>query len=126
MEDEWYNAEDQEEPWWDEFGEKPPEVTEEELVTIDRQADLTEIQRLMQMGVARFPREDEDLSEHSLLTTKLVRDWAETAGLDKKGKTCCQRVPDPLGVELGYVCPRHQHWVLCTRWSAMPSRTASS
>ncbi|CAE7781054.1 GIP [Symbiodinium sp. CCMP2592] len=87
MEDEWYNAEgDGDEPWWDEHGEKPPEVTEEELRTIDRQADLTELNRLIEMGVARFPTENEDLSEHTLLTTKLVRDWRRRPGWIRRAR----------------------------------------
>ncbi|CAE7451931.1 GIP, partial [Symbiodinium sp. CCMP2456] len=75
MEHEWYEAGEPEEPWWDEFGDRPPEVTDEELAMIDRRADLTELKRLMSMGVARFAKDDEDLSSHELLTTKLVRDW---------------------------------------------------
>ena len=63
-----------------------PEVTEEELVLIDRRADLVELERLMNMGVARFPNKGEDLSEHELLTTKLVRDWRKRPGWTRRAR----------------------------------------
>ena len=86
LEEEWYNADGIDEAWWDEFGEKPPEVTEEELVVIDRRADLVELETLMSMGVARFPNKGEDLSQHELLTTKLVRDWRKRPGWTRRAR----------------------------------------
>ncbi|CAE7886457.1 unnamed protein product [Symbiodinium sp. KB8] len=86
LEEEWYNADGIDEAWWDEYSEKPPEVTEEELVEIDRRADLVELERLMNMGVARFPTEGEDLTQHELLTTKLVRDWRKRPGWTRRAR----------------------------------------
>ena len=86
MEREWYDEGEFGETWWDEFGEKPPELGPEEAAKVDREADLTEIKRLMAMGVARFPKKGEDLSEHALLTTKLVRDWRKRPGWMRRAR----------------------------------------
>ncbi|CAE7403195.1 unnamed protein product, partial [Symbiodinium microadriaticum] len=56
-------------------GEKPPEVTPEELLKLDLASDRHEVERLMQMGAIRHPNASEDLSSYSRLTTKVVRDW---------------------------------------------------
>ncbi|CAE7948885.1 unnamed protein product [Symbiodinium sp. KB8] len=56
-------------------GEKPPEVTPEELLKLDLASDRHEVERLMQMGAIRHPKTSEDLSSYSRLTTKVVRDW---------------------------------------------------
>ena len=71
----WEEAKEEEQPWWDDDGEDPPALTPEELEEIDKEADRTEINRLIKMGVARWPEPNEDLSGHALLTTKVVRDW---------------------------------------------------
>ena len=68
------------EAWWDEDGESPPELSEDELRLVDREADKKEITRLIQMGVARWPAEGEDVSEYQVLTTKVVRDWRKRPG----------------------------------------------
>ncbi|OLP81047.1 hypothetical protein AK812_SmicGene38469 [Symbiodinium microadriaticum] len=68
-------AEEHLETWWDDTGERPPELTPQELEAVEKVADATEVKRLLDMGVARFPKEGEDLSGHQLLTTKLVHDW---------------------------------------------------
>ena len=75
MESENLEAEEHLETWWDDTGERPPEPTPQELEAVDKVADATEVKRLLDMGVARFPKEGEDLSGHQLLTTKLVHDW---------------------------------------------------
>eukprot|EP00439_Symbiodinium_sp_Y106_P058645 s3472_g8.t1 len=46
-----------------------------ELEIIDMKADFSEVTRLLEMGVARHPREGEDVSGYGRLTTKMVRDW---------------------------------------------------
>ena len=56
-------------------GEKPPEVTPEELLKLDLASDRHEVERLMQMGAIHHPKASEDLSSYSRLTTKVVRDW---------------------------------------------------
>ncbi|CAE7944736.1 unnamed protein product, partial [Symbiodinium sp. KB8] len=68
------------EAWWDEDGETPPELSEEELRVVDNEADKKEITRLIQMGVARWPAEGEDVSGYQVLTTKVVRDWRKRPG----------------------------------------------
>ena len=60
---------------WDEDGEQPPELQEDELAKVDAEADAIEIKRLMDMGVARWPKEGERIEEYQSLTTKVVRDW---------------------------------------------------
>ena len=60
---------------WDGEGDHPPELSEAELAKVDADADATEIKRLMDMGVARMPREGERIDEYQSLTTKVVRDW---------------------------------------------------
>ena len=75
LESENLQAEDRLETWWDDTGERPPELSQQELDAVDKAADATEVKRLLDMGVARFPKKGEDLSEHQLLTTKLVHDW---------------------------------------------------
>ena len=75
MESENLQAEEHFEAWWDDTGERPPELSQQELEAVDKAADTTEVRRLLDMGVARFPKEGEDLSQHQLLTTKLVHDW---------------------------------------------------
>ena len=75
LESENLQAEDHLETWWDDTGERPPELSQQELDAVDKAADATEVKRLLDMGVARFPKKGEDLSEHQLLTTKLVHDW---------------------------------------------------
>ena len=54
---------------------RPPEVTPDELTAIDFESDKVEVERLVSMGVLRKPHKGEDLSGHSKLTTKMVRDW---------------------------------------------------
>eukprot|EP00439_Symbiodinium_sp_Y106_P052255 s3995_g7.t1 len=79
-------AENHCETWWDEFAEKPPELSPESLFEVDRQADHKEVTCLIQMGVARHPRENEDLSEHALLTTKFVKDWRRRPGWTRRSR----------------------------------------
>ncbi|CAE7941469.1 unnamed protein product, partial [Symbiodinium necroappetens] len=55
--------------------DRPPEVTPDELAAIDFESDKVEVERLVSMGVLRKPHKGEDLSGHSKLTTKMVRDW---------------------------------------------------
>ncbi|CAE7327609.1 unnamed protein product [Symbiodinium sp. CCMP2592] len=71
---------------WDSGGEDPPNVSEEDLMKIDREADRVEITRLLEMGVVRWPKPGEDLSAHSLLTTKVVRDWRKRPGWIRKSR----------------------------------------
>ena len=66
--------------WWDEEAEKPPDLSEDELKAVDREADKTEITRLIAMGVARWPGEQEDVSGYQVLTIKVVRDWRKRLG----------------------------------------------
>ena len=66
--------------WWDEEAEKPPDLSEDELKAVDREADKTEITRLIATGVARWPGEQEDVSGYQVLTTKVVRDWRKRPG----------------------------------------------
>ena len=56
-------------------GDQPPNPSPEELWRIDREADYTGITRLMEMGVARHPKLNEDVASYPRLTTKMVRDW---------------------------------------------------
>ena len=72
--------------WWDEFSEKPPELSESELAQVDAEADQKEIERLMSMGVLRNRRADEDISEYQSLTTKVVRDWRKRPGWTKRSR----------------------------------------
>ena len=58
-----------------EDGDKPPEVSPEELAEIDFESDRVEVERLIEMGVLRRPKPGEALDGHSKLTTKMVRDW---------------------------------------------------
>ncbi|CAE7306808.1 unnamed protein product [Symbiodinium necroappetens] len=60
---------------WDDEAEHAPELTEAELAQVDSEADRKEAGRLLEMGVIRWPREGEDLTEYQSLTTKVVRDW---------------------------------------------------
>ncbi|CAE7726372.1 GIP [Symbiodinium necroappetens] len=54
---------------WDDEAEHAPELTEAELAPVDSQADRKEASRLLEMGVIRWPREGEDLTEYQSLTT---------------------------------------------------------
>ena len=72
--------------WWDEFSEKPPELSESELAQVDAEADQKEIERLMSMGVLRNRRADEDISEYQSLTTKVVRDWRKRPGWTRRSR----------------------------------------
>ena len=72
--------------WWDEFSEKPPELSESELAQVDADADQKEIERLMSMGVLRNRRAEEDISEYQSLTTKVVRDWRKRPGWTRRSR----------------------------------------
>ena len=63
------------EPQWDADGEQAPDLPPDELAIVDQRADYDELARLLEMGVARRPREGEDISGYGRLTTKVVRDW---------------------------------------------------
>ncbi|CAE7593484.1 unnamed protein product [Symbiodinium sp. CCMP2456] len=56
-------------------GEKPPDVSAEELARLDLVSDRHEVERLLSMNAIRRPKDGEDLSKYSRLSTKLVRDW---------------------------------------------------
>ena len=58
-----------------EFPDKPPELSPDELAEIENKAAETEIQSLIEMGVLRAARPDEDLTATPTLTTRLVCDW---------------------------------------------------
>lgn len=58
-----------------EFPDKPPELPPDELAEIENRAAETEIQRLIETGVLRAARADEDLASTPTLTTRLVCDW---------------------------------------------------
>ena len=73
-------AEEFNDTWWDADAESPPELTPEELHEVDREADRKEITRLIEMGVARWPEENEDTSGCQVLTAKVVRDWRKRPG----------------------------------------------
>ena len=62
-------------PDWDPNAERPPELEGEELDRVDRAADLTEVTRLLEMGVLRRPADGENTESYTRLTTKVVRDW---------------------------------------------------
>ena len=62
------------EPQWDADGEHAPDLPPDELAIVDQKADHDELARLLEMGVARRPREGEDISGYGRLTTKVVRD----------------------------------------------------
>ncbi|CAE7252941.1 unnamed protein product, partial [Symbiodinium necroappetens] len=64
-------------------GEKPPEVTPEELLKLDLASDRHGVERLMQMGAIRRPKASEDLSSYSRLTTKVVRDSGQRGSDDR-------------------------------------------
>ncbi|CAE7232609.1 unnamed protein product [Symbiodinium sp. CCMP2592] len=74
------------ESWWDEFAEKPPQLSEAELSQVDAEADKREIERLMSMGVLRHQRHDEDISGYQSLTTKVVRDWRKRPGWTRRSR----------------------------------------
>ena len=63
------------EPQWDADGEHAPDLPPDELAIVDQRADYDELARLLEMGVARRPREGEDISVYGRLTAKVVRDW---------------------------------------------------
>lgn len=58
-----------------EFPDRPPDLSPDELAEVENLAAETEINRLIDMGVLRAPRADEDLSSTPTLTTRLVCDW---------------------------------------------------
>ncbi|CAE7041145.1 unnamed protein product [Symbiodinium sp. CCMP2592] len=74
------------EPWWDEEGDAPPALSEGDLRVVDAEADQKEITRLIQMGVARWPHEGEDVSGYQTLTTKVVRDWRKRPGWVRRSR----------------------------------------
>ena len=77
---------DDEGPGWDPDAEKPPELEGEDLAMVDRQADLKEVTRLIEMGVLRKPAEGEEVEKHTHLTTKVVRDWRRRPGWTRRSR----------------------------------------
>ena len=67
-------------------GDRPPELTPEELEKVDFESDIKELTRLEKMGVLRRVRPDEDVSGHSFLTTKVVRDWRKRPGWTRRSR----------------------------------------
>ena len=120
MEREWYDEGEFGETWWDEFGEKPPELGPEEAAKVDREADLTEIKRLMAMGVARFPKKGEDLSEHALLTTKLVRDWRKRPGWMRRARLVAREFRTLVGHVRPCLQPGCRPYLHCLRPDQQP------
>ena len=58
------------------YGDEPPCLSEEELVEVDRAADVKELTRLVEMNVMRKATQEElQGGEFEHLTTKIVRDW---------------------------------------------------
>ena len=57
------------------FPDRPPDLSPDELAEVENLAAETEINRLIDMGVLRAPRADEDLPSTPTLTTRLVCDW---------------------------------------------------
>ena len=41
---------------WDQNSERPPNLSAEDLAKVDAEADATEIRRLLEMGVVRWPK----------------------------------------------------------------------
>ncbi|OLQ07454.1 Retrovirus-related Pol polyprotein from transposon TNT 1-94 [Symbiodinium microadriaticum] len=70
-------------PNWDPDAERPPDLQGEDLEQVDRAADLTELTKLLQMGVLRKPGETEDVRQYTHLTT---------TGVDAKIKACLEVV----------------------------------
>ena len=60
---------------WDYDGESPPQLSAQELSKLDLKSDLIEVERLVAMGVLREIKPGENVTEYSLLSTKVVRDW---------------------------------------------------
>ncbi|CAE7303029.1 unnamed protein product [Symbiodinium sp. CCMP2456] len=56
-------------------GERPPDLSFEELYMMDLESDKKELDRLEGMGVLRRVKPDEDVTSYAFLTTKVVRDW---------------------------------------------------
>ncbi|CAE7561573.1 unnamed protein product, partial [Symbiodinium necroappetens] len=73
-------------PDWDPDAERPPDLQGEDLEQVDRAADLTELTRLLQMGVLRKPGETEDVRQYTHLTTKVVRDWRKRPGWTRRSR----------------------------------------
>eukprot|EP00435_Cladocopium_sp_Y103_P052141 s939_g16.t1 len=58
-----------------EFPEKPPELSPGELAEVEAEAANVEIMRLIEMGVLRRPKPEEDINQIPTLTTRMVCDW---------------------------------------------------
>ena len=52
---------------WDFNGEKPPDLSPDELRQIDHESDKKELERLVAMGVLRAPKDDEDVTQYPQL-----------------------------------------------------------
>ena len=74
------------EPSWDEYGESPPHLSDEDLAKVDYDSDKFELERLVAMGAVRPPRTDEDISTYETLTTKIVRDWRRRPGWTRRSR----------------------------------------
>ena len=74
------------EPSWDEYGESPPHLSDEDLAKVDYDSDKFELERLVAMGAVRHPRADEDISTYETLTTKIVRDWRRRPGWTRRSR----------------------------------------
>ena len=73
-------------PDWDPNADRPPELEGEELDKVDRAADLTEVTRLLEMGVLRRPADGENTESYTRLTTKVVRDWRRRPGWTRRSR----------------------------------------
>ena len=67
-------------------GDRPPDLSPEELEKVDLVSDIVELTRLEKMGVLRRVLPDEDVSQHSFLTTKVVRDWRKRPGWTRRSR----------------------------------------
>ena len=67
-------------------GDRPPDLSPEELEKVDLESDIVELTRLEKMGVLRRVLPDEDVSQYSFLTTKVVRDWRKRPGWTRRSR----------------------------------------
>ena len=95
-------------------------LKETDLAMVDRQADLKEVTRLIEMGVLRKPAEGEEVEKHTHLTTKVVRDWRRRPGWTRRSRLVAREFQEqaPLGPKR--CSPRRQIWGRCiASWSGL-------
>ena len=71
---------------WDQNSERPPNLSAEDLAKVDAEAGATEIRRLLEMGVVRWPKEGEVIEGYQSLTTKTMRDWRQRPGWVRRSR----------------------------------------